>query len=91
MITIKATNMYDVAKEAQEKNREKFDTYFETVVRCQASKGMTIVSFDDDDEEWRALTEQQKDDVVGELKDAGFFVATRRFSEPLLVKWEKKQ
>lgn len=39
MITIKATNMYDVAKEAQKKNRAKFDTHLESVIRDYASRG----------------------------------------------------
>lgn len=91
MITIKATNMYDVAKEAQEKNRAKFDAHLESVIRDYASRGMTTVSFDNDDEMWKVLTEQQQTDIAKELRDAGFFVGVRRFAEPLLVSWKEKK
>lgn len=91
MITIKATNMYDIAKEAQKKNRAQFDAHLESIIRDYANKGMTTASFDNDDEMWSALTEQQKDEVTKELQDAGFFVGVRRFTEPLFVSWKEKK
>lgn len=91
MINLNAANMYNVAKEAQEKNREKFDAHLESVIRDYANKGMTTASFDNDDEMWRVLTEQQKDEVTKELRDAGFFVGVRRFAEPLFVSWKEKK
>lgn len=91
MITIKATNMYDVAKEAQKKNRAKFDTHLESVIRDYASRGATSVSFDNDDEMWKVLTEQQQTDITKELRDAGFFVGVRRYAEPLFVSWKEKK
>ena len=91
MITVNATNMYNVAKEAQKKNRTRFDTYLENTIRDYASKGATSVSFDEDDEMWKVLTEQQQADVVKELKNAGFFVGARRFADPLYVSWKGEQ
>ena len=91
MITIKATNMYDVAKEAQEKNRAKFDAHLESVIRDYASRGATSVSFDNDDEMWKMLTEQQQTDITKELRDAGFFVGVRRYAEPLFISWKEKK
>lgn len=91
MINLNAENMYNVAKEAQKKNRTRFDAHLESVIRDYASRGATSVSFDDDDEEWSALTEQQKDEVTKELRDAGFFVGVRRFAEPLFVSWKEKK
>lgn len=91
MITIKATNMYDVAKEAQKKNRAKFDAHLESVIRDYASRGATSVFFDNDDEMWKVLTEQQQTDITKELRDAGFFVRVRRYAEPLFISWKEKK
>lgn len=91
MITIKATSMYNVAKEAQEDNRAKFDVYLVNTIRDCASAGRMSVSFDENDEMWEVLTEQQQADVVKELKNAGFFVGTRRFGDPLYVYWKGEQ
>lgn len=91
MINLNAANMYNVAKEAQEKNRAKFDAHLESVIRDYASRGATSVSLDNDDEMWRMLTEQQQADVAKELKDAGFFVGARRFGDPLHVYWKGEQ
>ena len=91
MITIKATNMYDIAKEAQEKNRAKFDAHLESVIRDYASRGETSVSFDNYDEMWKVLTEQQQTDITKELRDAGFFVGVRRYAEPLFISWKEKK
>lgn len=91
MITIKATNMYDVAKEAQEKNKAKFDAHLESVIRDYANRGATSVSFDNDDEMWKVLTEQQQTDITKELLDAGFFVGVRRYAEPLFISWKEKK
>lgn len=91
MINLNAANMYNVAKEAQEKNRAKFDAHLESVIRDYASRGATSVSFDNDDEMWKVLTEQQQADVAKELKDAGFFVGARRFAEPLFISWKEKR
>lgn len=71
MITIKATNMYDIAKEAQEKNRAKFDAHLESVIRDYASRGETSISFDNYDEMWKVLTEQQQIDITKELRFDG--------------------
>lgn len=91
MINLNAANMYNVAKEAQEKNRAKFDAHLESVIRDYASRGATSVSFDNDDEMWRVLTEQQQASVANELKEAGFFVGTRRFADPLCISWKGKE
>lgn len=50
MINLNAANMYNIAKEAQEKNRAKFDAHLESVIRDYASRGATSVSFDNNDE-----------------------------------------
>lgn len=91
MINLNAANMYNVAKEAQEKNRAKFDAHLESVIRDYASRGATSVSLDSDDEMWKILTEQQQADVAKELKNAGFFVGVRRFADPLYVSWRGEQ
>lgn len=91
MITIKATNMYDIAKEAQEKNRAKFDAHLESVIRDYASRGETSISFDNYDEMWKVLTEQQQTDITKKLRDAGFFVGVRRYAEPLFISWKEKK
>lgn len=91
MINLNAANMYNVAKEAQEKNRAKFDAHLESVIRDYASRGATSVSFDNDDEMWRVLTEQQQASVANELKEAGFSVGTRRYADPLYVSWKEKK
>lgn len=91
MINLNAANMYNVAKEAQEKNRAKFDAHLESVIRDYASRGATSVSFDNDDEMWRVLTEQQQASVANELKEAGFSVGTRRYADPLYVSWRGEQ
>lgn len=91
MINLNAANMYNVAKEVQEKNRAKFDAHLESTVRDCASRGETTAFFDSDDEMWKVLTDTQRDDVVKELKDAGFFVGARRFAEPLFVSWNNKK
>jgi hypothetical protein len=91
MITIKATNMYDIAKEAQEKNKAKFDAHLESVICDYASRGETSISFDNYDEMWKVLTEQQQTDITKELRDAGFFVGVRRYAEPLFISWKEKK
>ena len=91
MITIKATNMYDIAKEVQEKNRAKFDAHLESVIRDYANRGETSISFDNYDEMWKVLTEQQQTDITKELRDAGFFVGVRRYAEPLFISWKEKK
>lgn len=91
MINLNAANMYNVAKEAQEKNRAKFDAHLESIIRDYASRGATSVSLDNDDEMWKVLTEQQQIDVAKELKDAGFFVGVRRYAEPLFISWKEKK
>lgn len=91
MINLNAANMYNVAKEAQEKNRAKFDTHLESIIRDYASRGATSVSIDNDDEMWKMLTEQQQIDVAKELKDVGFFIGVRRFAEPLFISWKEKR
>ena len=90
MINLNAANMYNIAEEAQEKNRARFDAHLESTIHDCASRGETTAYFDEDDEMWRVLSETQKDDVVKELKNAGFFVGARRFNEPLFVSWDKK-
>lgn len=91
MINLNAANMYNIAKEAQKKNRAKFDAHLESVIRDYASRGATSVSFDNNDEMWRVLTEQQQASVANELKEAGFFVGTRRFADPLCISWKEKE
>lgn len=91
MINLNAANMYNVAKEAQEKNRAKFDAHLESIIRDYASRGATSVSLDNDDEMWKVLTEQQQIDVAKELKDAGFFIEVRRFAEPLFISWKERK
>lgn len=91
MISLNAANMYNVTKEAQEKNRAKFDAYLENIIRDYASRGATSVSLDNDDEMWKMLTEQQQIDVAKELKDAGFFIGVRRFGDPLFISWKEKR
>lgn len=91
MINLNAASMYNVAKEAQEKNRAKFDAHLESVIRDCASRGTTSVSLDNDDEMWKVLTEQQQIDVAKELKDAGFFIGVRRFAEPLFISWKERK
>lgn len=91
MINLNAASMYNISKEAQEKNRARFDAYLESTIRDYASKGATSVSFDNDDEMWRVLTEQQQIDVANELKSAGFFVGVRRLTEPLFISWKEKK
>lgn len=91
MINLNAANMYNVAKEAQEKNRAKFDAHLESIIRDYASRGATSVSLDNDDEMWKMLTEQQQIDVAKELKDAGFFIGVRRFGDPLFISWKEKR
>lgn len=91
MINLNAANMYNVAKEAQEKNRVKFDAHLESIIRDYASRGATSVSLDNDDEMWKVLTEQQQIDVAKELKDAGFFIGVRRFAEPLFISWKERK
>lgn len=91
MINLNAANMYNVAKEAQEKNRAKFDAHLESIIRDYASRGATSVSLDNDDEMWKVLTEQQQIDVAKELKDAGFFIGVRRFAEPLFISWKERK
>lgn len=91
MINLNAANMYNIAKEAQEKNRAKFDAHLESIIRDYASRGATSVSLDNDDEMWKILTEQQQADVAKELKNAGFSVGTRRYADPLYVSWRGEQ
>lgn len=91
MINLNAANMYNIAKEAQEKNRAKFDAHLESVIRDCASRGETVALFDDDDEMWARLNAQQEADVIDELKKAGFFVGPRRPTEPLFISWKEKK
>lgn len=68
-------------------NAAKFDAHLESVIRDYASRGATSVSFDNNDEMWRVLTEQQQASVANELKEAG----TRRFADPLCISWKGKE